>query len=152
MQIAKNVAIFVSRNKFQNFNCFQAVGASSLSSQVSEHDDLPPIFAANPSTSTNYNNNQHNLHNNNVNSSTGGDELTLDTFQSANIQLFVLNNTTLLSLVEIPGLEEDALAADGGHTVNTAASSLEMAGFTTAPSQVCNVLLYVVFVQNPGLS
>jgi hypothetical protein len=47
--------------------------------QVSEQDDLPG----------------------------SADELSIETFQSPNIQLFVLNNTTLLSLVEIPGLGED---------------------------------------------
>ena len=55
---------------------FQAVGASSLSSQVYEHDDVPALL--------------------------NGD-LNLDTFMSPNIQMFILNNTTLLSLVEIPG-------------------------------------------------
>ena len=75
----------------------QAVGASSLSSQVAEHDDVPSLVS---------------------------EELNLETFQSPNIQLFVLNNTTLLSLVEIPGLEED----------------VEMSGFTTAPSQVRIIL------------
>ena len=57
----------------------QAVGASSLSSQVSEHDDVPTLL--------------------------GESDLSIDTFQSSNIQLFVLNNTTLLSLVEIPSLD-----------------------------------------------
>ena len=57
----------------------QAIGASSLSSQVSEHDDVPTLL--------------------------GEQDLSLDTFQSPNIQLFVLNNTTLLSLVEIPSLD-----------------------------------------------
>jgi hypothetical protein len=47
--------------------------------QVSEQDDLPG----------------------------SAEELSIETFQSPNIQLFVLNNTTLLSLVEIPGLGED---------------------------------------------
>lgn len=75
----------------------QAVGASSLSSQVSEQDDVPTLVS---------------------------DELNLETFQSPNIQLFILNNTTLLSLVEIPGLEED----------------VEMSGFITAPSQVRIIL------------
>ena len=75
----------------------QAVGASSLSCQVSEHDDVPELRT---------------------------EDLNLETFQSPNIQMFVLNNTTLLSLVEIPGLEED----------------IEMSGFTTAPSQVRIIL------------
>jgi hypothetical protein len=52
---------------------------SSYICQVSEQDDLPG----------------------------SADELSIETFQSPNIQLFVLNNTTLLSLVEIPGLGED---------------------------------------------
>ena len=56
----------------------QAIGPSALSSQVSEHDDVPTLL---------------------------GEELNIDTFQSPNIQMFVLNNTTLLSLVEIPGLD-----------------------------------------------
>eukprot|EP00088_Acartia_fossae_P069922 TRINITY_DN9231_c0_g1_i1.p1 TRINITY_DN9231_c0_g1~~TRINITY_DN9231_c0_g1_i1.p1 ORF type:complete len:900 (-),score=211.13 TRINITY_DN9231_c0_g1_i1:199-2598(-) len=77
----------------------QAVGASSLSSQVSEHDDVPSL--ANNSTAS------------------GGD-LNLDTFMSPNIQMFILNNTTLLSLVEIPGLDDE----------------YEMSGFTTAQTQV----------------
>ena len=75
----------------------QAVGAASLSSQVSEQDDVPTLVS---------------------------EELNLETFQSPNIQLFILNNTTLLSLVEIPGLEEE----------------FEMSGFTSAPSQVRIIL------------
>jgi hypothetical protein len=42
---------------------------------VSEHDDVPTISSEEPN---------------------------LDTFLSPGIQMFVLNNTTLLSLVEIP--------------------------------------------------
>ena len=34
------------------------------------------------------------------------EELNMETFQAPNIQLFVLNNTTLLSLVEIPCMEQ----------------------------------------------
>eukprot|EP00092_Neocalanus_flemingeri_P011414 GFUD01012300.1.p1 GENE.GFUD01012300.1~~GFUD01012300.1.p1 ORF type:complete len:1967 (-),score=283.48 GFUD01012300.1:286-6186(-) len=75
----------------------QAIGAASLSSQVSEHDDVPTIVS---------------------------EELNMDTFQSPNIQLFVLNNTTLLSLVEVPGMDQV-----GG-----------IANFTTATSQVRVIL------------
>ena len=50
---------------------------------MSEHDDVPTITS---------------------------EELNLDTFLSPGIQMFVLNNTTLLSLVEIPLLDQpDAL-------------------------------------------
>merc|ERR1719419_571333 len=74
----------------------QAIGAASLSSQVSEHDDVPTLL---------------------------GEELTMDTFQSPNIQLFVLNNTTLLSLVEIPGM--DPIGA-GGSQFSTASSQVRV--------------------------
>jgi len=57
----------------------QALGAASLSSQVSEHDDVPSLVS---------------------------EELNMETFQAPNIQLFVLNHTTLLSLVELPCLEQ----------------------------------------------
>merc|ERR1719403_762875 len=57
----------------------QAVGAASLSSQVSEHDDVPSLVS---------------------------EELNTETFLAPNIQLFVLNNTTLLSFVEIPCLDQ----------------------------------------------
>ena len=76
----------------------QAIGAASLSSQVSEHDDVPTLL---------------------------GEELNMDTFQSPNIQMFVLNNTTLLSLVEIPGMDPI-----GGPSSQ----------FTTASSQVRVIL------------
>ena len=72
----------------------QAIGAASLSSQVSEHDDVPTLLS---------------------------EDLTMDTFQSPNIQLFVLNNTTLLSLVEIPGMEQV-----GGQTFTTASSQVRV--------------------------
>lgn len=54
-------------------------GPSNLSSLVSECDDIPNL----PS-----------------------DELTMDVFKQPNIQFFVINNTTLLSLVELPQMEE----------------------------------------------
>lgn len=76
----------------------QAIGASALSSQVSEHDDVPSLL---------------------------GEELNIDTLQAPNIQMFVLNNTTLLSLVEIPGLD-----TAGG----------PVAPFNTASSQVRIIL------------
>ena len=47
----------------------------------------------------------------------------MDTFQSPNIQLFVLNNTTLLSLVEIPGM--DPIGA-GGSQFSTASSQVRV--------------------------
>eukprot|EP00095_Tigriopus_kingsejongensis_P007384 maker-scaffold1916_size24942-snap-gene-0.4 protein:Tk07384 transcript:maker-scaffold1916_size24942-snap-gene-0.4-mRNA-1 annotation:"250 kda substrate of akt" len=53
-------------------------GAANLSSLVAECDDIPGL---------------------------GTDELCMDVFQQPNIQLFILNNTTLMSLVELPLME-----------------------------------------------
>lgn len=60
------------------FHFPMGVGAASLSSMVSEHDDIPSITA---------------------------EELNAEVFQAPNIQFFVLNRTTLLSMVELPTLE-----------------------------------------------
>lgn len=54
------------------------IGASRLSSMVSEHDDLP-----------NY----------------GSDDLAPELFQSPSVQFFMLSEDTLMSLVELPTLE-----------------------------------------------
>jgi hypothetical protein len=86
-------------------------GAASLSSQVSEQDDLP---------------------------GGGGEELTVETFQSPNIQLFVLNNTTLLSLVEIPGLEAEERRYGGG---DLNASTVSEGGMVVSSPSVVRVIL-----------
>ena len=75
----------------------QAIGAASLSSQVSEHDDVPTIVS---------------------------EDLSMDTFLQPNIQLFVLNNTTLLSLVEVPGMTEQISTVESGFT--TAATQVRV--------------------------
>ncbi len=83
------------------FHFPMGVGAASLSSMVSEHDDLPALAA-----------------------NGGKDELTADIFVQPNVQLFIVNGTTLLSFVELPSLH--------------AAGSL--AGIKTAESQVRIIL------------
>ncbi|XP_037086533.1 ral GTPase-activating protein subunit alpha-1-like [Pollicipes pollicipes] len=75
-------------------------GAVRLGSLVSEHDDLPLLAAR--------------------------DELSSDIFYAPNVQFFVLNNRSLLSLVELPSLE----VPGGGVT----------AGLRTAHSQVRVIL------------
>ena len=64
------------------FHFPMGVGAASLSSMVSEMDDVPDLA-----------NNQ---------------ELTLEALKQPSTQLFIMNNTTLLSFVELPSLEGDA--------------------------------------------
>ncbi|XP_043246445.1 ral GTPase-activating protein subunit alpha-1-like [Amphibalanus amphitrite] len=75
-------------------------GAVRLGSLVSEHDDLPMLTAS--------------------------DELSSDIFYAPNVQFFVLNNRSLLSLVELPSLD----VPGGGVT----------AGLCTAHSQVRVIL------------
>jgi len=53
-------------------------GASRIASSVSEHDDNPRLT---------------------------GDELNVDIFDQPNIQFFVLNESSLVSLVELPAIE-----------------------------------------------
>ncbi|XP_054712928.1 LOW QUALITY PROTEIN: ral GTPase-activating protein subunit alpha-1-like [Uloborus diversus] len=71
------------------------IGAARLTSLVTEHDDVPSLT---------------------------GDELSSDVFHAPNIQFFVLNNCSIVSLVEIPSLDMPG----GGAT----------AGLTTSKSQV----------------
>ena len=60
---------------------------------MSEHDDVPTITS---------------------------EDLNLDTFLSPGIQMFVLNNTTLLSLVEIPLMDQpDAVMTTAANQVTT---------------------------------
>jgi len=66
-------------------------GATNLSSNVSEHDDTPN------STS---------------------DELTVDAFHSPNLQTFILNNRTLLTLLEIPCTERPKESGDFTYSPN----------------------------------
>ena len=54
------------------------IGASRLSSMVSENDDLPNF---------------------------PGDDLCQEIFQSPSVQFFMLNKETLMSMVELPTLE-----------------------------------------------
>lgn len=54
------------------------IGASRLSSMVSEQDDLPNF---------------------------PGDDLSSEIFQSPSVQFFMLNKETLMSMVELPALE-----------------------------------------------
>ncbi|XP_063231262.1 LOW QUALITY PROTEIN: ral GTPase-activating protein subunit alpha-1 [Bacillus rossius redtenbacheri] len=75
------------------------IGAARLSSMVVEHDDVPGLFT---------------------------DELSAEVFSAPNIQLFVLSNSLLMSLVELPALE----VPGGGVT----------AGLRTAHSQVRIIL------------
>jgi hypothetical protein len=75
-------------------------GAASLSSMVCEHDDLPALAA-------------------------GVDELSMDVFAQPNVQLFIVNDTTLLSFIELP-------------TMDAGIGSL--AGIKTAESQVRVIL------------
>ena len=88
-------------------------GAASLSCQVSEQDDLP--------------------------GSSSADELSIETFQSPNIQLFVLNNTTLLSLVEIPGMETEEPPRYNHGDLNTSNAS-DSGLVVGAPSEVRIIL------------
>lgn len=53
------------------------IGASRLSSLVNEHDDVPNLT---------------------------GDELSAEVFHAPNVQFFVLNNSSIISFVEIPAL------------------------------------------------
>lgn len=76
-----------------------SIGASRLTSMVNEHDDIPGLSC---------------------------DEMSTEIFQSPNVQFFVLNNATLISLVELPALE----VPGGGVT----------AGLSTAKSQVRVIL------------
>ncbi|PNF30190.1 Ral GTPase-activating protein subunit alpha-2 [Cryptotermes secundus] len=75
------------------------IGAARLSSMVVEHDDVPGLAT---------------------------DELSAEVFSAPNIQLFVLSNSLMVSLVELPALE----VPGGGIT----------AGLRTAPSQVRIIL------------
>ena len=63
------------------------IGASRLSSMVSEQDDLPNF---------------------------PGDDLSTEIFQSPSVQFFMLNKETLMSMVELPTLEvpDDELSTD----------------------------------------
>jgi hypothetical protein len=87
---------------------------SSYICQVSEQDDLPG----------------------------SADELSIETFQSPNIQLFVLNNTTLLSLVEIPGLGEDQQhrSSDILDIHNTSSNNYNNSGLGNVTSEVRIIL------------
>ncbi|KAJ9597262.1 hypothetical protein L9F63_011866, partial [Diploptera punctata] len=75
------------------------IGAARLSSMVVEHDDVSGLSS---------------------------DELSAEVFSAPNVQLFVLSNNLLVSLVELPALE----VPGGGVT----------AGMRTAPSQVRVIL------------
>ena len=63
------------------------IGASRLSSMVSEQDDLPNF---------------------------PGDDLSTEIFQSPSVQFFMLNKETLMSMVELPTLEvpDDEISTD----------------------------------------
>lgn len=66
------------------FHFPMGIGAASLSSMVSEHDDNPHVKAT--------------------------DDLSNEIFQAPNVQLFVLNDSTLMSFVELPVLASQSLA------------------------------------------
>jgi len=76
------------------------IGAARLSSMVCEHDDLPHFQ---------------------------GDELSAELFHSPSVQFFMLNNDTLMSLVELPTLEAPSGSALSG--VQTARSQVGYLSF-----------------------
>ena len=81
------------------------VGAQRLSSLVVESDDLPGF---------------------------SGDELTQDIFLSPHVQLFTLNQSCLLSLVQLPALQ----VPGGAATV----------GFKTPNSEVSSSIDWIIFL------
>ena len=70
-------------------------GAASLSSMVNEQDD-----------------NHHYSHTNSSTSQQNNDELSPEIFKAPNVQLLVMNDTTLMSLVELPNMIESS-SSDG---------------------------------------
>ena len=70
-------------------------GAASLSSMVNEQDD-----------------NHHYSHTNSSTSQQNNDELSPEIFKAPNVQLLVMNDTTLMSLVELPNMLESS-SSDG---------------------------------------
>ena len=72
-------------------------GASSLNSMVCEQDDNPCVNSASIQRSTSGIQSQI--------SQSSDLDLTLEALQSPNVQLFILNGSTLMSLVELPILE-----------------------------------------------
>ncbi|KFM77896.1 Ral GTPase-activating protein subunit alpha-2, partial [Stegodyphus mimosarum] len=67
------------------------IGASRLTSLVNEHDDVPTLT---------------------------GDELSAEVFHAPNIQFFVLNNSSIISFVEIPVLDMPGGGATAGLTTS----------------------------------
>ena len=74
------------------FHFPMGVGAASLSSMVNEHDDLSALQ---------------------VHDGTSSGDLTKEIFNLPNVQMFILNDTTLLSFVELPALDLDTVPAAG---------------------------------------
>lgn len=68
------------------FHFPMAVGAASLSSMVNEHDDNPMVASS-------------------------SDELSADVFKAPNVQMFVVNDCALMSLVELPLRHDGAMAS-----------------------------------------
>ncbi|XP_066993863.2 probable Rho GTPase-activating protein CG5521 isoform X2 [Anabrus simplex] len=97
VQLAARMVLMHLVNHLGHFP--MGIGAARLSSMVVEQDDVPGLSA---------------------------DELSAEVFAAPNIQLFVLSNNLLVSLVELPALE----VPGGGVT----------AGLKTAPSQVRVIL------------
>ncbi|GFG28404.1 hypothetical protein Cfor_11332, partial [Coptotermes formosanus] len=97
VQMAARMVVMHLVNHLGHFP--MGIGAARLSSMVVEHDDVPGLSA---------------------------DELSAEVFSAPNIQLFVLSNSLLVSLVELPALD----VPGGGVT----------AGLRTAPSQVRIIL------------
>ncbi|XP_069689068.1 probable Rho GTPase-activating protein CG5521 isoform X3 [Periplaneta americana] len=97
IQLAARMVVMHLVNHLGHFP--MGIGAARLSSMVVEHDDVPGLST---------------------------DELSAEVFSAPNIQLFVLSNSLLVSLVELPALD----VPGGGVT----------AGLRTAPSQVRVIL------------
>ncbi|KAF8789182.1 Ral GTPase-activating protein subunit alpha-1 like protein [Argiope bruennichi] len=79
------------------------IGASRLTSLVNEHDDVPNLT---------------------------GDELSAEVFHAPNVQFFVLNNSSIISFVEIPALDMPG----GGATADLYYSSPDSDPFSAPPS------------------
>ncbi|XP_040580670.1 ral GTPase-activating protein subunit alpha-1 [Lepeophtheirus salmonis] len=90
VRLASNAIIAHLLNHVYHFP--MGTGAANLSCLISEHDDVPGYV---------------------------GDELSMEAFTSPNIQLFVLNDSTLVSLIELPVVMDDDPAFPGIQTGNS---------------------------------
>ena len=78
-------------------------GGASLSSMVNEHDDNP----------------HYNLPNSSSGSPQNPDELSAEIFKAPNVQFFVVNETTLMSFVELPGMTSNIIDGPSQQSSNT---------------------------------